>query len=258
MDNLEGLAKISLVVITYNEEDNIGRCLESASGVGEIIVVDSFSGDDTVRIAERYGASVFQREFMSNADQKNWAISKAVHDWILILDADESLTAGLREEIAAKVMDDDHDGYWLYRSSEFLGHRIRFCGWRRDKVLRLFRRGTGRYRERTVHEKLKLEGRAGRLMEKLRHRPYRDLDDYLDRMRRYSRRGAEELHRKGRRWMPGLLLRPPARFLRMYLLQLGFLDGLHGFMLCVLASVGVFVKYAWLRELRRGGGEGNG
>jgi glycosyltransferase involved in cell wall biosynthesis len=245
------LSSISLIVTTLNEEHNIGRCLGSAHGVGEMIVVDSGSADDTVRIAEEHGARVLTREFVSNADQKNWAIGQASHDWILILDADEYLSEELRREISESMAGAREDGFWLYRRNEFLGKKIRHCGWDRDRVLRLFRRGRGRYPERAVHERLELEGEAGRLHERLDHIPYRDLDDYIDRMKRYSRRGAEILNDKGRHWFPGMVLRPSARFMRMYFLQLGFLDGCAGLTLCMLASMSVFFKYAWLRELSR-------
>ena len=249
------LKRISLIVTTLNEEENLGRCLESARGVGEVIVVDSMSTDTTLRIAGEYGARVFTREFVSNADQKNWALEKATLEWILILDADEYLSARLREEIAEAIMSARVNGFWIYRRNEFLGKTIRHCGWDRDRVLRLFRRGRGRYPERAVHERLDLEGEAGRLRERLEHIPYRDLEDYMDRLKSYSRKGALELRRNGRRWFPGLVVRPCARFLRMYLLQLGFLDGRAGLMLCYLAAVSVFFKYAWLKELSRGSPE---
>ena len=249
------LARISLIVTTLNEEANLGRCLESASGVGEIIVVDSMSTDTTLRIAGEFGARVFTREFVSNADQKNWAMQQATLEWVLILDADEYLSPGLRDEIAESIMSARVNGFWIYRRNEFLGTTIRHCGWNRDRVLRLFRRGRGRYPERAVHESLDLEGRAGKLLERLDHIPYRDLEDYMDRLKSYSRKGALELQKKGRRWFPGIVLRPSARFIRMYFLQLGFLDGSAGVMLCYMAAVSVFFKYAWLRELSRGSPE---
>ncbi len=249
------LARISLIVTTLNEEENLGRCLDSARGVGEIIVVDSMSDDTTLRIAGEYGARVFTREFISNADQKNWAMERATLEWILILDADEFLSAQLRDEIAEAIVSARENGFWLYRRNNFFGTTIRHCGWDRDRVLRLFRRGRGKYLERAVHESLDLEGKAGRLNEKLDHIPYRDLEDYMDRLKSYSRKGALELRRKGRHWFPGLVLRPSARFLRMYFLQLGFLDGYAGLTLCSLAAASVFFKYAWLRELSRGSPE---
>jgi glycosyltransferase involved in cell wall biosynthesis len=248
------LSSISLVVITLNEEDTIGRCLSSADGVGEMIVVDSYSSDRTVEIAQRLGAQVFQREFRSAADQKNFGMEKAHGEWILILDADESLSPALRDEIAAAVSGAGAEGYWLRRRNIFLGRRIRFCGWRNDRVLRLFKRGRGHYPERMVHERLDLDGGARTLKAHLDHDPYRDMNDYLERMKSYSRRGAEDLFRKGRGWFPAVATRPAARFIRMYVLQLGFLDGMAGFLLCGMAAAGVFFKYAYLRELAAGTG----
>jgi len=249
------LADLSLVVITLDEEDNIEACIESAQGAGEVIVVDSFSSDSTVEKARALGAIVYEREFISNADQKNWAMERATRPWVLILDADERLTPELREEIAGRIAAPDADGYWIYRRTEFLGTPIRHCGWDRDRVLRVMRQGRGSYPGRAVHEKLVLEGAAATLSGKIEHSPYRDLDDYIERMWRYSMRGAIELRRRGVRWFPRILLRPPARFLRMYLLQLGFLDGTAGLVLCLLAGAGVMLKYAYLRELSRSGGD---
>lgn len=245
------LSNVSLVVITYNEAFNIERCLGSASGVGEIVVVDSFSTDDTPELARKAGATVHQRPFISAADQKNWAIRQATGEWILVLDADESLSGELKREIGETIAREDVEGYWLKRRNIFLGKRVRFCGWQRDRVLRLFRRSKGHYPPRAVHEKLLLDGRAGKLRSPLDHVPYRDGDDYLDRMKSYSMRGAEDLLSRGKGWFPAMALNPPARFVRMYVLQLGFLDGAVGFMLCGMASASVFFKYMRLRELYR-------
>jgi glycosyltransferase involved in cell wall biosynthesis len=255
------LSDLSLVVITRNEEDRLARCLESVPGAGELVVVDSFSDDRTAEIARAHGARVSEREFTSAADQKNWAISQASKDWILLLDADEAVSAELLASIEGALACPAADGFWLRRRSEFLGATIRFCGWGDERVLRLFRRGRGRYPEREVHERLALDGVAGRLRGAIEHRPYRDLGDYVERMRSYSFRGAVELRRRNKRWFPGIVTHPAARFARMYLLQLGFLDGAPGFLLCSLASVGVFLKYAALRELsgmrsdRKAGGQ---
>jgi len=244
------LADVTLIVITLNEEDNIGSCLGSASGVGQIIVVDSFSSDSTVEIAEEAGAEIYRREFISNAEQKNWAMQKATGSWILILDADERLSPALKEEISGELKNPGADGYWIRRRNKFMNRYIRHCGWNRDRVLRLFRRGIGSYSERLVHEKLELKGRASSLKEPILHNPYRDMSDYIDRMTQYSIRGAKELHKEGKRWFPGIVTHPLFRFFRMYFLQLGLLDGAAGFILCYSASAGVFFKYVYLKELR--------
>lgn len=255
------LSNVSLVVVTLDEEDTIARCIESVPGAGETIVVDSFSHDRTVALARELGARVYQRPFASAADQKNWAIGKAEKDWILLLDADEAVSPELLGEIERAVRDPRADGYWLRRRSEFFGKRIRFCGWGNERVVRLFRRGAARYPERQVHEKLSLNGRVGHLKGFIEHRPYRDLADYFDRMKSYSHRGALELHKSGRPWFPGIVTHPIARFIRMYVLQLGILDGGAGFLLCALAASSVLFKYAALREFgargaERGAGEG--
>jgi glycosyltransferase involved in cell wall biosynthesis len=245
----ERMNKVSLLIITLDEQDNIAECIQSAKGVAEVVIVDSFSSDNTVKIAREMGAVVHQREFVSHASQKNWGISKCREEWILILDADERLSQKLRVEIAQVCEKEEHTGYWLKRSNEYLGKRIRFCGWHRDRVLRFFKKGRGHYPEKSVHERLSLDGVAGSFRGPLFHNPYRDLSDHIERIGRYSRDGAKDLQKKGRGWLPGILLNPPARFLRMYILQLGFLDGMPGLILCILASFNVFLKYAYLREL---------
>jgi glycosyltransferase involved in cell wall biosynthesis len=245
------LSNVSLVVITFNEQGNIRRCIDSARGVGEVIVVDSFSTDRTVDIAREMGAEVFQRPYLSAAEQKNWAMQKAGKEWILVLDADEALSTGLWGEIEDALVEPTCDGFWLRRKNVFLGRRIRFCGWQRDRVLRLFRRGKGRYPPQAVHERLVLDGRSRRLRGYLDHVPYNGIEDYIDRMKSYSGRSAADLRARGKGWFPALVTHPLGRFLRMYLLQLGFLDGTAGLELCCMASAGVFFKYARLRELYR-------
>jgi len=249
------LSNLSLVIITLDEEDNIARCIDSVPGAGEVVVVDSFSVDRTVALAVERGARIFQRPFAAAADQKNWAMEKAEKEWILILDADEACTPELVREIEDEMRRPRADGYLIRRRSEFMGRRINFCGWHDERLLRLFKRGRGRYPEREVHEKLLLEGSAAKLMGAIEHRPYRDLPDYIDRMKSYSCRGAVELRKKGRHWFPAIVTRPIARFVRMYCIQLGVLDGAPGFILCVLAATSVFFKYAALREISKAGAE---
>ncbi len=246
------LSKVSLIVITRNEEENLPGCLESARGAGEIIVVDSFSTDKTGEIAERFGATVFKRKYVSAADQKNWALRKVRLEWILILDADERLSGELRASIEREIVSPRADGYWLRRSSEFFDRRIRFCGWQRDRVLRFFRNGAGHYPERAVHEKLALRGSVRTLSGYLDHRPYASIPDYLERLNSYSSRGAMELHKAGKPWFPAIITHPLARFIRQYFLMLGFLDGFAGLMLCVMSATSVFFKYAALKDLAEG------
>jgi glycosyltransferase involved in cell wall biosynthesis len=183
------LRDISVIVTTRNEVANLPRCLESVRGFGEIIVVDSFSGDETVTIARRSRATVFQRQYRSPSDQKNWAAARARHDWVLVLDADEWLNEPLCNEIEALVPG-DRCGFWIHRRSVYLGRPIRGCGWQRDKVLRLYDRRRGTYPEARVHEEVVLDARAGHLRARLGHRPYRDIAHHIEKIDDYTARRA--------------------------------------------------------------------
>jgi len=244
---------LSVLVTTLNEAENLSACLEGVRGADEIVVVDSGSTDATATIARRYGATVVEHPYESAARQKNWALPRLQHPWVLILDADERVPPELATEIAAVLRNDGPaDGYFLRRRSFFLGREIRHCGWGQDRVLRLFRRDRGRYDDRWVHEELQLEGRAAELATPLLHVSYRTLDDALDKIRRYTVRGAADLRSRGRRpsWLAPIV-RPPARFVRMFFLQAGFLDGAHGLILCLLTAYSVWLKYAQLHEPAR-------
>ncbi len=245
------LRNISVIVTARDEAANIGRCLASVPGFGEIIVVDSFSGDETVEIARRARATVFQRAYTSPPDQKNWAVARARHDWVLVLDADEWLDLALVREIES-LETGEHAGFWIYRRSEYLGRTIRGCGWQRDRVLRLYDRRQGSYPPAMVHEEVVLDGSAGRLSSRLNHRPYRDVAHHIQKIDGYTAKGARQALDRGLRapWLH-LVLHPPFRFLRMYFLQLGIRDGYPGLVLCLLASASVFLKYARAWELKR-------
>jgi glycosyltransferase involved in cell wall biosynthesis len=242
---------ISVIVTTRNEAENLPRCLASVRGFAEVIVVDSFSSDATVDSARSARATVFQRAYRSPSDQKNWGVSRACNDWVLVLDADEWVSDELRSEIESLEVR-DHAGFWIYRRSEYLGRPIRGCGWQRDKVLRLYDRRRGHYPEARVHEEVVLVGPAGRLRSRIGHRPYRDVAHHVEKIDDYTARGARQAVERGLRapWLH-LLLHPPFRFLRMYVLQLGIRDGYPGLVLCLLSSAGVFLKYARAWELKR-------
>jgi len=245
------LRDISIIVTTYNEENNLDRCLRRLDGFGEIVLVDSFSSDGTVDIGRRYAATIYVRPYRSAAKQKNWALEQVRNDWVLVLDADEEFTDELREELA-HLDGAAASGYWIRRDSEYLGRRIRHCGWQRDKVLRFFRRDKGRYDEREVHEEVTLDGPESVLRGRLRHYPYAEVTQHLEKINEYSTRGSRDyVDRGGRMAVLNMLLHPPFRFVRMYLLQGGLLDGRQGFILCLLSSYSVFLKYAKAWEYRR-------
>ena len=150
---------ISVIITCRDESANIARCLESVSGFGETVLVDSFSCDNTLDIARGYPVTIFVRPYDSAAAQKNWALSMVKNRWVLILDADEELTEPLRAEIR-RLETKSTEGYWIRRTSEYLGRTIRGCGWQRDKVMRLFDREAGRYEQIEVHEEVRLAGKT--------------------------------------------------------------------------------------------------
>jgi len=250
------LRDVSVIVTTFNEESNIESCLAPLEGFGEVIVVDSFSGDSTLEIARRFSAVVFLRPYESAAKQKNWALEIIRHRWVLVLDADEIVSDEIVREIGSFDENSGIDGFWIRRESRYLGEPIRHCGWQRDKVLRFFDRTKGRYDEVEVHEEVRLSGRTSMLRGALAHSPYRRIEQHLDKIEQYSTRGAREFARRGRRFaLLHMLVHPPFRMLRMFVLQGGFLDGRRGFLLCLFSSYGVFLKYAKAWEYSRRGGE---
>lgn len=247
-------ARLTAVVPTYNEEEMIRECLQSVSWADEILVVDSFSTDRTVEIAHGLGARVLQHDYVNSATQKNWAIPQSTHSWVLLVDADERVTPELREEIRRILAEGPrHDGYWIRRANHFLGRRMKHAGWESDKVIRLFRREVARYEEREVHAEIALPGPLPVLRHPLLHYSFRSFRQYWHKMQLYSDWGASQLLREGKSasWF-SVGMRPPIRFLKMYVIRLGFLDGMHGLVLCTLAAFTVFLKYAKLWELRQG------
>jgi glycosyltransferase involved in cell wall biosynthesis len=247
--------KLSVVIITYNEEANIGRTLESVQplvkdGPGEIIVVDSGSTDRTVGIAESYGAKVFVEEWKGYAAQKNSAIQKASGDWILSLDADEELDGELQKALADTKLDAEFGGLWIPRKNAFLGRWMKHGGFWPDPKLRLFRRGAGAFQDQKVHETIKVEGKTGKIRHgAILHHSYPTLSDYIDHMNRYSSLGAEMAAAKGQRGnLSNIVLRPFFTFIYNYVLRLGFLDGREGLLLHLYHAVYVSWKYAKVWE----------
>ncbi|HET6374026.1 MAG TPA: glycosyltransferase family 2 protein [Candidatus Polarisedimenticolia bacterium] len=241
---------ISVIVPTFNEEENIQECLESVTWADEILVVDSFSTDRTLEIARRYTDRIIQREYVNSASQKNWAIPQTRHRWVMVVDADERATPELRAEIQGLLArGPDRSGYVIKRVNHFLGRRIRFGGWARDRVLRLWDKTKGRYQEKEVHADVEVVGPVGELRAPLLHITFRSWDSYLHKIDRYTSWGADEYLKKGRRaTLADLVFRPPARFFKRYVLQLGFLDGIPGLMITGIDTWVVFVKYARLWE----------
>jgi glycosyltransferase involved in cell wall biosynthesis len=238
-------ARLSVVVVTQNEEERIRVCLEAVAWADELIVVDAESSDKTATIARELTDHVFVRPWPGFAAQKNFGLEQAHGDWILSLDADEVVSAPLREEIAAILAGGGrHAGYTIPRRNVFWGRWVRHGGLYPDWQLRLFQRGRGRFVKRTVHESVTVDGSVGRLAGHLEHRSYRDVADFLERADRYSSLAADEWLASGRRSRPlvDLIGRPVGRFLGMFVARAGFLDGWRGFLLAVLYGYYVLMR----------------
>lgn len=249
------MVSISVVVITFNEEANLPRTLESVKWADEIIVVDSGSTDRTAEIAKGYGAKVWVESWKGFAAQKNSAIDKATCDWVLSIDADEVVTSDLRDAIqhGLRLPDNNLNGYWVPRMNYIFGRWMRHGGFWPDRKLRLFRRGKGRLEPRPVHETIQVDGPVGYLPEPLFHEAYPTLTGYIEHMNRYSSLGAEVASAKGRSGFSvlNIVLRPIFTFAYNYFLRFGLLDGREGLLLHLYHATYVSWKYAKAWELSR-------
>jgi glycosyltransferase involved in cell wall biosynthesis len=254
-----GRPRVSACIITLNEEANIEECLRSVSWVDEIVVIDSESTDRTVEICERFGARVERRPFPGHIEQKNHAVRSASNPWVLCIDADERLSPALSEEIQRELgaCGDDVDGWYMPRHTFYLGRWIDHGGWYPDYKLRLFRKDKGEWGGTNPHDRVVLAGKTKILQHDLLHFTYRDLAHHVRTINSFTTIMAQERHRRGRAFaLPLLVLKPFFKFLKMYVWQRGFLDGLPGFVIAVSGAYYVFLTDAKLWELERFGGRG--
>lgn len=245
------MKNISLFIIAKNEGDKLEACINSAKDIcSEIIVCDSGSTDNTAEIAEKLGAKVIQHDFIGFADQKNFALDACTGKWALSLDADEILTKELADEIAAISDETEYNGFNLHRINYFLGGRMNHSGLNNEYILRLIRVGSGRYRNVLVHEGLEIEGKTAFLKNEMLHFSYCDLENYFVKFNKYTSLAAKDLKAKGKRFsLLGTILRLPFEFLKRYVIKLGFLDGIRGFIWASCSTFYVFVKYIKLWHL---------
>lgn len=249
-----GTVPVSGVVICLNEADRIGRCLESLSFCDEIVVVDSGSQDGTREVARKYTDVVIEQPFLGYVNQKNFALDRAKHDWVICLDADEALSPELAANIRGSLARDDGrvSGYALDRVTHYLGVWQDHGEWYPDWQLRVFRRSRGRWGGLDPHDRVELDGPVERLPGRLFHWNYRNLSDHIQTMDRFSARMARSLADAGVRFrLRDLVLRPPARFVKSYFLRQGFRKGIPGLIVSVAGAYYVFMKYAKLWELER-------
>ena len=242
---------LSVVIITLNEEPKIKDCLESVAWADEIIVVDSFSKDNTVEIAGNYTDKIYQREFTGFGEQKNFALSKASGDWILSIDADERVTSELQEEIKRTLANPRACGYYMPRKSYFSNKWIKHCGWWPDYLLRLFRKDCGHFSDRAVHEALQVDGPTVKLKNPLEHYPFFSISDLIKKADTYSTLGAKVMVAEGKSSSScHALTHSTLSFLKMYFLRLGILDGWRGLAIAFSNAVGVFYRYMKCVEMK--------
>ena len=241
---------LSVAIIANNEEDRIVTTLSSLKDIaGEIIVIDSHSSDNTVSIAKEFGAKVFVEDWKGFAGQKNSLTQKCSQDWILYLDADEAITKDLAQEISNVIHENIADGFFINRKTHYLGKLLKHA-WQPNYRLRLVKKSAKpHWVGEIVHEELKIEGKTLNLVHHLEHYSYRDIDDHFKRTIKYAKLSAKSYYLKGKK--PSvfkLLVNPVFSFTKLYLIKLGFLDGIAGLVAGVSAFIYTFLKYAFLYE----------
>jgi glycosyltransferase involved in cell wall biosynthesis len=236
------MKKITAIIPTLNEQERIKNSLKSAEFADEVIVIDSFSTDNTIKIVKQSNARLFQRKFDDFSKQKNYALDQASNDWIVWIDADEVLTKDLQQEIIDAVeSSNDFVGFYIYRTFFFKGKKMRYSGTQNDKLIRVFNRNHCTY-EGMVHEKIKTDGKLGVLKNKILHYSYISFDRYIE----------QELFDKGMMITPlHIIIKPITRFIKHYFIKLGVLDGFYGFIISFALSYGVLVRYIKLWNLKQ-------
>jgi len=245
------MAKLSVIIITKDEADNIRACIESVIWADEIIVVDSGSSDATVEICREMGAQVHIHDWPGYGMQKNRALSYAINNWVFSIDADERVTPELQSQLIKAMNSEIQDGYYMPRLSQFCGKFIRHSGWYPDYVLRLFKRNRGRFSDDVVHERVILEGIAGKLSSPLLHYSYLNKEEVQRKTEQYAQAGAMQMFKNGKSSLPAdAPLRAGWAFLRTFFLRLGFLDGFAGLNIALMNARTTYLKYMQLKALR--------
>ena len=247
--------KLSVVIITKNEDKNIGRCIKSVQNIAdEIVVIDSFSTDKTEEICKKHQVVFIKHAFEGHIEQKNFALTCAKYKHVLSLDADEALSEELQKSIVQAKADFSKDGYFLNRMTNYCGKWIKHSGWYPDRKLRLFDKTKGQWGGENPHDKYELfsNGQSSRLSGDILHYSFYSIDQHLDTIKKFSSISAQTKFDKGKKAsLYDLIIRPVWKFKRNYFFKAGFLDGYYGFVICVLSSYATFLRYAKLKQLNK-------
>ncbi len=257
---VEKTLPLTVIFTTFNEECNIAQALDSVvDWVSEILVVDSFSTDNTANIVSQYkNVQFIQHIYFGPAFQKNWAIPLANNDWVLLMDADERVAMPLKAEIVRlfnRMPSDksvDFDCFWIGFTHYFAGKKVKYSGWQNDKTIRLIKRDVCRYKPQKVHEEIYTEGLVvGKLQHTFDHYTYRNVKHFVDKQMRYAEWSAEDKDAEtGNITYYHLFFKPFFRFMKHFILKKGFLDGYIGFIISAIAAWSIFMRYLYLHEKR--------
>jgi glycosyltransferase involved in cell wall biosynthesis len=248
--------KLSVVIITFNEEKNIRRCIDSVQGIAdEVIVVDSFSTDKTHLICEEYSVKFHTHAFQGHVQQKNYALKLASSEYVLSLDADEALSSELKDSLLTAKKQVTLDAYSLNRLTNYCGSWIHHCGWYPDRRIRLWRKEKGSWGGENPHDKVIMADKTsiGHLEGDLLHYSFPSISDHIKQLDKFTTISSQEAYKKNKRVVPfiHIVVYPFLTFLKMYLLKLGFMDGYAGFLVCVSGAYYKFLKYAKLNQLQK-------
>lgn len=248
--------KLSAAIMTFNEERNLERTLKALADIcDEIVIVDSGSTDKTKEIAEKYEARFIYQPWLGYGKQRNAAIDNCSGKWILAVDADEELSPELKQKITEIINgNEDKKVYEINRLSVCFGKKIKHGGWGTSYAVRLFLKTAGRFNDNTVHESFVTQEEIFKIKENIYHHSYLTLEDYFSKFNRYTTEGALEYYKKGKKASIGqVVFNPMYKFIRMYIIRMGFLDGIEGFLLASTSSMYSMVKYFKLREIYKNG-----
>ncbi len=249
------MEKVTALITTYNEARNIPSLVENLSFSDEILIVDSYSTDDTVKLATDLGCRVIQHKYEDPASQKNWGIPQATYSYVILLDADERIPKALEEELKAELENPKADAYWVYRDNFFMGRKLAHSGIQKDKVVRLIKRDACRYNQKKVHEEIEItdDTKVSYFKNRLEHYTYSSLNDTLHKMNRYGDyQVVDYLKKTGHVTIYHLFFKPAFRFCKHFIFGRGFLDGFPGFMFAYTQAYSVRIRYLKIKMVQKG------